>query len=279
VSVVIESAKGCFHRGDSAGRLLLSKYLRANCLDMEHDISGFPDEYEVYFQTTRRHGVDISLYENLRNHSQAYRESMEHDFKNLDVKMRLAFGIQEIWLNNRFVDDKQGELKRCHYLYYKLADLWFAYEAYLKFLGSVLHKDIKKNIEWVAEGVHTNFAQLRWVEQAVRDANATLAREFRAAGRRQDLEVYLRYCESHAKGNQGTRLGRIIPHLMNGGVLSLVDFLTLCYAVRNNFVHGGETTVVPNNFSFENKARLLGVLYPFLAISLLSWVNEAARRI
>ncbi len=243
---------------------------------MENEIPGFNEEYEIYERWTR-YGVDIMLVENGVGLSAAQRTGIDHEFKNLDVKMRLAFGIRDILLNNQFVDDKQGPLKDCHKLYYKLADLWFAYETFLKFLGEVLDKDITKKIEWIGDGVHGNFCDLRWVEQALQDANESIFREFGTAPRSQELEVYLRYCEAEAKGDQLRRLSHIIPHLRNHGLLSHIDMLTIAYSIRNNFAHNGETTVVPDNFTFENKGRLLGILYRYLAISLLSWVNEASR--
>lgn len=244
---------------------------------MEHSIPGFEEEYAIYEQYSF-YLIQVRLSQNANEISNIRIQHIENEFQNLDVKMRLAFGISQIILNNHFVDDKEGALKECHLLYYKLADLWFAYETFIKFLSAVLNKRIK-NIEWIGENTHSRFVSISRVADSSDIVNTRLTNEFGMEPRNIELKNYLQYCAQEARGPQKARLAEILEKLSAKVTLSHVDILTIIYGIRNNFVHNGETTVVPDNFSFENKARLLRIVYPYLCIVLLCSLNQAITEI
>jgi hypothetical protein len=244
---------------------------------MELDIPGFFEEYAAF------EGLEDSFFERLRNNVQERTEeqnrNIEGEYRNLDVKMRLAFGITEIQLGPLFVDKKYGPLRECHLLYYKLADLWFAYETYITFLSKILGIKKPHKVDWVGQPAYVLFSHQPLVGPALAAANAGLQEEF-GAERRSALSGYLRYCEQAAESKgQKTKLQAILRAYEEGNSLSVAEMLALAYAIRNNFVHNGETTVVPRGFSFENKWRLLRIVYRFLAICLLTWVNQAMRAV
>src|SRR4051794_2007137 len=110
---------------------------------MESNITHFNDQYAVYNQNK-----DRILYTH-----QPTVQTIRDEFENLDVKLRLAFGIAEIRLNNEFVNDKEGDLKECHKMYYKLADLWFAYETYIKYYKAIIGQE-KHPITWLNANTH-----------------------------------------------------------------------------------------------------------------------------
>ena len=69
---------------------------------------------------------------------------------------------------------------------------------------------------------------------------------------------------------QRVRLTSVIAKISLGPfILTHSEVLTIVYAIRNNFVHNGETTVVPAIFGYQNKRELLGILYPYLCLLLL----------
>ena len=102
---------------------------------MEMNIPGFPAEYATYWHLEDEFNARIVRNTNGLPSQQLH--DIGDEFANLDVKMRLAFGIAEIPLGPLFVDKKYGPLRECHLLYYKLADLWFAYETFIKFLQKI----------------------------------------------------------------------------------------------------------------------------------------------
>src|SRR5690606_11095392 len=84
-------------------------------------------------------------------------QNLCNELKNLYVKLRLAFGMEEIRLNPFFVDEKYDELKLCHLLYYKIADLWFAYESYIIFYTKVFQAS-KNKILWLDAITHKKYS-------------------------------------------------------------------------------------------------------------------------
>jgi len=245
---------------------------------MEFTFQGFQNEYNDYGNIENR--IRISIYNNRANVQRtAELTQIQNEFENLDVKMRLAFGISEITLNNEFVSDKQGDLKICHLLYYKLADLWFAYETYIKLFGRVA--GIGKNkIVWLDTAVHNAYATSQTIINALALVNNRFTATYNTIQRKNDLTAYLNYCLQQATGQQRTRLAAIIAKV--GQVpfsLTHSDVLTIIYAIRNNFVHNGETTVVPNIFGFRNKGKLLRILYPYLCLVILKSTNLTCNQV
>jgi hypothetical protein len=242
---------------------------------MEHEISGFLAEYAAFEQL--EHEFYERLGDNAQGRTQEKIDAIQAEYRNLDVKMRLAFGIVNIDLGPLFVDKKYGPLKECHLLYYKLADLWFAYETFITFLSKVRGMPIQQKVDWIGYTTYTRFMVRPLVAPAHQRANEELQAEFGVEPRRGKLDVYLEYCKNapHVSGPQKVKLESIRQAMIAGTPLSVVQFISLAYAIRCNFVHNGETTVVPDNFSFENKWQLLKIVYRFMAICLLTWVNQA----
>jgi len=239
---------------------------------MEFAFQNFQNEYNDYGNIGNR--ILISIHNNRANVQRtAELTQIQNEFKNLDVKMRLAFGISEIILNNDFVSDKEGDLKICHLLYYKLADLWFAYETYIKLFGQVAGVG-KNKIVWLDAAAHNTYATSPTIINALNLANNSFATTYNTIQKRNDLTGYLNYCLQQATGQQRTRLTAIIANVGQVPlILSHSDVLTIIYAIRNNFVHNGETTVVPNIFGFKNKSKLLRILYPYLCLVILKSTN------
>ena len=245
---------------------------------MELDYANFQNEYNDYMQLP-----DIILAETNKTRTTNKRISLLHkifaEFQNLDVKLRLAFAIQEIRLNNHFVSDKDGDLKECHLFYYKLADLWFAYETYIKFY-KFLTGQTKKKIVWLDEAVYNPYSTTPTITQSLRLVQTTFTSTYNTKVKRSELIEYLKHCETEAVGQQKTRLAGIIISVTNSNFnFSHTNVLTVTYAIRNNFVHNGETTVVPDDFGFRNKVKLLRILYLYLCLVLLKSINITCRNL
>jgi len=216
-------------------------------------------------------------HENIIERDRLY--NLSNDLKNLDVKLRLAFGMEEIRLNPIFVDEKQDDLKLCHLLYYKIADLWFAYESYIIFYTKVF-QTAKNKILWLDTLTHTNYSNLPEIIRSLDLAVENISQLYSNDARRNFFLEYLNYCSSNSVGGQRNRLSIIIDKIQNENFnLSHTDILTIFYSVRNNFVHNGETTVVPEIFGYQNKVRLLMVLHQYLSIIILKSSNKTFQRI
>ncbi|WP_426474214.1 hypothetical protein [Chryseobacterium balustinum] len=244
---------------------------------MEREIINFTVQYEIF-----RNNIDnleIKIIETKDLTEQNRIVEIQNVYSTLGVKMRLAFGIKEIRLNNDFVSDKEDDLKLCHLLYYKLADLWFAYDTYLKFYKKVSGAD-KNNVDWIDANVHNNYSSSDQIILARNSANETFQNLYDNNQKRRNFIEYLKHCKTNASPSQKRRIDQIIIKIQQ----QIFDFtnseiLTISYAVRNNFVHNGETTVVPDNFGYKNKSKLLKVLYSYLTIVLLVSSNLTFSRI
>ena len=245
---------------------------------MEYEFVNFQSEYVNY--EGNKDLIQSSLLKNVSNNQRTNELTLIYnEFCNLDVKMRLAFGISEIRLNNRFVSDKQEELKYCHLLYYKLADLWFAYETYIKFFKLVVESN-KDKITWLDANVHSSYAISNQISNALSLVNTEFTTTYDDSLKKKELEDYLNYCFEQATHTQKTRLTIIIGKIAQTSFnLTHTDILTIIYAIRNNFVHNGESTVVPDNFDYKNKGKLLKILYPYLCLILLKSINLTCKRI
>jgi len=239
---------------------------------MEFQFENFQVEYDNFKQIVESilselHNPETTLARRVRLTS--YFEVIQ----NLDVKARLAFGIREIRLNDMFVSNKEGELKECHLLYYKLADLWFAYETYIKLVVKDKEKQ-KDKILWLDQKNYSSYSSSNTIQKAINTVSEKFASTYGNLHKRSQLITYLNHCKQESKGAQEKRLSDIILDIQGSNFeLSHTAVLTVIYSVRNNFVHNGETTVVPDNFGYRNKAELLKILYPYLCIILLKSAN------
>lgn len=239
---------------------------------MEENYENFTQLFKLFLNNINHlQNRILDNYDNI-----AERDRLQHIYdklKNLDVKSRLAFGIEEIRLNPLFVDEKQDDLKLCHLLYYKLADLWFAYESYILFYNKISPTS-KNKILWLDAILHSNYTNSPEITNSLNLVRQNLSQLYIAQNDRNSFSEYLNYCIANSKDGQLRRLQTVINKIQNSDFnFSHTDVLTITYSIRNNFVHNGETTVVPNIFGFQNKVRLLLVLHPYLSIILLKSSN------
>jgi len=192
------------------------------------------------------------------------------DFIKFDAKLRLGLAINEIKLTKTFVDEKQGDLKQCHLLLYKFSDIWFAYEAFFIFHQKALMLDLStRKIIWLNDSTNSDYSEADEINDSLYTANLELRNEFNDDDTRTSLKDYLQYCETLAKGGQKTRITNVLDKIIideDIPNLSHTDLLTIAYSIRNNFVHNGEITVYPENFTYSLKKKLLLILYKYLVV-------------
>jgi len=187
---------------------------------MEFTFQDFQNEYNDYKSIENRIINSINNSENVQRTAEL--NKIKNEFENFDVKMRLAFGISEIMLNNDFVSDKQGDLKVCHLLYYKLADLWFAYETYLKLYECVAGNG-KNKIVWLDTEIHNSYAKSQTILNALNLVNNKFSMTYDTITKRKELKAYLNYCLRHSIRHQRTRLAAIIANLGQVARAGIID--------------------------------------------------------
>lgn len=193
-------------------------------------------------------------------------------FNFLDIKLRLAFAISRIDLRQEYMDQKFGDLGLCHLMLYKFNDLWFAYEAFVQLYNNLNNPSIQNKVRWLTQGTNASYLNLIEIQDAIARANRELNDKFNSASHRQSLNNYVQYCISKARGGQIELLNSIIGKIdIKNSVrnLNITDWLSLSYAIRNNFVHNGETTVTTPELNYSKKKDLIVVLYELLVITSL----------
>ncbi|HCC94990.1 MAG TPA: hypothetical protein DEQ26_11840 [Flavobacteriaceae bacterium] len=195
--------------------------------------------------------------------------SFRRDFGKFDTKLRLVISITNIELDDNFVRRKIGDLKDCHLYFYKLSDIWFAYEAFFHFYKSALNINLSsRKIVWLDDATNSIYLNNNDIVDTLHIANQNLGENFNNNNKRVKLKEYLIYSRDYATGGQLNRLNIVIDKIdtQNINPMNHTDFLTIAYSIRNNFVHNGEVTIYPENFSYVLKSKLLKILYKYLVV-------------
>lgn len=243
---------------------------------MEFDIPNFKKSYASY-----RENKDLLVADSEKkkttNKKLVRMMKIYEKFQDFDVKLRLAFAIKEIILNNNFVSNKQDDLKECHLLYYKLADLWFAYETYLGLYKYIFTQE-KEKVCWLDLPPYESYKSDSFIGSVLKNTNQQLKKVLSKTSKKNNFSQYLNYSKTEASNSQKNRINSIIAKIEAGEIqFSHTEILTMTYANRNNFVHHGETTVVPASYSYREKVEFLRVFYTYLTIITLCSANITLR--
>lgn len=233
--------------------------------DMNIDFTKFFLE----FKNSKNKIVELIL------HSDEAKTTLATNFNNelneFETKFRLAIAIEEITLSSIYVATKGGSLKECHLMFYKLIDCWFAYETFLKQLNN-FKKGIEKNkVSWLDEKKLEGFKEDIKIKASFQLVNTKLNKKFDDTEKRNALKGYIDYCSSLATFPKQKNYLSEISLLINDNeikVLTATQILSLTYAIRNNFVHNGEITLLPKEFDYDLKNNLLKILYENLVVSI-----------
>lgn len=236
---------------------------------IEHLIPDFQDVYLEYSELFNAIDNGILNENNEQNINDLL--SFQREFIKFDTKLRLGISITDISLDENFVDRKMGELKSCHLYFYKLADIWFAYETYFKFYFLALSVNLAtRKVLWLDDATNSSYSTNVILINTLERANSELRNEFNNLSKRKALKDYLIYCRDYATNGQLKRLNTLLNQIdinIELPILKHTDFLTITYSIRNNFVHNGEVTIYPENFSYVLKSRLLKLLYKYLVVT------------
>lgn len=235
---------------------------------IERTIPNFDEIYQSYM--TSFDSVENHIY-NLENEDEitTFLKFKEELIK-FDAKLRLGMAIMNIELNDNYVNRKFGDLRECHLMLYKLADIWFAYETFFKFHDLTFNRNLaSRKILWLNDATNNDYSSSEKIQLALLRANDEISRDFGNRTKRHSLKEYLDYCAQNSLGGQQNRLNLIVENIDENNILPIyshTDILSITYSIRNNFAHNGEITIYPNNFSYILKNYLLKILYKYLVV-------------
>lgn len=235
---------------------------------IEESISDFKNMYEEYntvFDKVEYIILNLDCDEDIHKI-----QVFKSELLKFDAKLRLGMGIFNIDLDYNFVREKYGQLKECHLMYYKLIDIWFAYETFFKIFELTFNIKLhNKKITWLIDEKYTHYSNNSYIKKALLSANEELKSVFHNRKKKQIFKDYLFYCLNNSKGKSRDCLNKIYESIEENEVLPFfqsADVLTMTYAMRNNFVHNGEITIYPPNFSYVLKNELLKILYKYIVV-------------
>src|SRR5699024_1158466 len=130
------------------------------------------------------------------------------------------------------------------------------------------HK-IQSKVVWLNNKKYSNYKNIEQLSEALTRVNEQINNYFNTNGKRKKLIKYLGYCKKESRNSQKKRINKIISNLSVYNAIPELkekELLTIGYAVRNNFVHNGETTVTTPELDYSNKKDLLVLLYEFMVI-------------
>lgn len=236
-------------------------------MQIERQIPNFDNLFHEYQNIYRELKNYLLEHEQIDDIQKINKVRNEFDYCN--IKLRMAFAINRIDLNHRFMQEKLGTLRLCHLMFYKFADIWFAYESFFNLYELINQNKIQSKIVWLNQKKYSNYKDIAPLGEALSRANEQLNNYFNTNEKRKSLIEYLRYCKNESFKSQKKRIEKTISKLTiydNIPKLQESELLTIGYAVRNNFVHNGETTISTPKLNYSNKKDLLVILYEYIVI-------------
>lgn len=234
-----------------------------NFKEIESKINSLETDIRTGFENQNQDVIDL--------------ERIKDCFYKLNLKIRLSFSIGEILLDEDILIPKNDNEKKVHLLLYKLSHLWFAYEAFIEMYNLLNSITISKGskTKWLDQGTNKDYKTL------IIENNFKICVEEILKIDKSELMNYTSYLERKADGRLKTRLKKINDILQNNNdeelnkKLTITNLLDITYAIRNNLVHGAESTMYPEGvISLGLKVNLWESLYKLLSIITLSVTNQ-----
>lgn len=236
-------------------------------MPIEQTIDNFNIIYTAYRNS--KNEIEERIID-LQNHNQIINLiEFNIELTKFDAKLRLGMAVTEIRLNEIYVQEKTGELKECHLMLYKLADIWFSYDTFFRVFNLAFNTNSTQKILWLDYATNLDYSNNIIIVESLSSVNAELKQNFSTELKRNALKKYLNYCAEEATGGQKKRLISIADNIDINNVLTNYthsDILTITYAIRNNFVHNGEITIYPEEFNYRFKNIYLKTLYKYLLV-------------
>lgn len=192
-----------------------------------------------------------------------------------DLRFRWAVGITALEFDDRIITKAStGSTREGYFLLMRLVDLWFsldlAHDLYARvFLPDVTHPSVITTLRRDLKG------PMQAVREAARVCNGQIKERFRKPDKREQLVTYVRKLADYGPPSTTTQFtGEAADQLEQRKALTAAHLIALAQAIRNRYVHGGETAST-GTFGSEEKIRLLRLLVGFAQVAGMALVSTA----
>lgn len=191
---------------------------------------------------------------------------VDHSLMLFDIRLNHALAM-EITLNSEFRYAKTDEYRKAYVLMLKLSNIWFCYEALLHACQS-LHqlKSTKSKVDALDERVVSELDikyEFSDVTLRFKGMSGRLVYEKKY---RDDMQGYIDHLRTSATSReQKAYLLNVYNRFTNGDFFSIPEALSFAYAVRNQYVHAGESPDSGVQF-LETKIAALAHSFDYMAL-------------
>ena len=194
-----------------------------------------------------------------------------------DLRFRWATGIQEIAFDDEIVTSATtGPTREGYFLLMRLVDLWFCADLAFDMYKRLLVPTRIENPNFLVQVKNDGPKRLRPALAAADALGRALEARLKKPAARGRLATYLEGLQHEAKGTvAGEHIGYGLQALQGGQAMQPHHLAAVAQAIRNRYVHGGETAHT-GEFSAQEKAPLLRHLCGFTQVLTLAMATAAA---
>ena len=196
-----------------------------------------------------------------------------------DIRFRWAVGVTALEFDDTVITKATtGSTREGYFLLMRLVDLWFsldlAHDLYARtHLEKVAHPSVITTLRKDLRGPMTA------VREAARVCGKELEERFRKPAKRECLVTYVRGLADYGDRNTTSQFtGELADQLENRNAADAAHLIALAQAIRNRYVHGGETAST-GTFGSEEKVRLLRLLVGFMQVAGFSLMTTGTSEI
>lgn len=186
-----------------------------------------------------------------------------------NVRLSLTLGTK-ISFDNDYSLTKTDRVNQTYRLLIKLCDAWFAYEAFLRLCES--ESLVQKNNGSIRkpnsfdQATLTNFN----LSSITNLFNNYLSTHLLASSKRKvDLLNYLLHLYQNTKGETKDLIDKTINRINLNKLLEWRHIIATIYAVRNLYIHNGDTAGTGVNNNYTVKILLLSICYDTIILYML----------
>lgn len=188
----------------------------------------FKNEFETY----------LNKFDTLKELSEG---SIEKALRIFDIRFRLSLNLKHSFSINDLGYLKTEETRETYKLILQLCDYWFVFESFLTLLK---HEELVKVNTSKTDLFTKEIEELFFVNIIIDNFNLEIFRySNKSTKSRNDLLNLMSsiHQSPNCKGNQKVNMESIVKKFEKSNNFNLKDILTLVYALRNQYVHNGDT--------------------------------------
>ena len=197
-----------------------------------------------------------------------------------DIRFRWATGITEITLDDEIVTTaKSAPTREGYFLLMRLVDLWFCADLAFDMYKRLLVRKSLENPSFLVQVKNDAPKRLRPAIAAAEAMNRSLDTRIKKPAARERLVGYLESLQADAgRTVAGDHIAYGLRDFNRGNAMKPHHHAAIAQAIRNRYVHGGETAST-GRFSAQEKVPLLRHLCGFTQILTLAMATASGEEL